>query len=57
MNLTERDSRNLTKTQLALQLLQALKDAHGDINIKTPFAPSLLAGIINGVDIFVLGEI
>jgi hypothetical protein len=57
MNLTERDSRNLTKTQLALQLLQAFKDAHGDINIKTPFAPSLFAGIINGVDIFVLGEI
>ncbi|MFI3179472.1 MAG: transposase, partial [Methylococcaceae bacterium] len=37
----ERDSRYPTKTQLALQLLQSFKDAHGDINIKAILADAL----------------
>ena len=35
----ERDSAYPTKTQLALQLLQAFKDAHGDIKINAVLAP------------------
>jgi hypothetical protein len=37
----ERDSRYPTKTQLALRLLQAFKDAHGDIKIKAVLADAL----------------
>ncbi|UOA07008.1 transposase [Methylobacter sp. S3L5C] len=36
-----RDSRCPTKTQLALRLLQAFKDAHGDIKIKAVLADAL----------------
>lgn len=37
----ERDSRYPTKTQLALRLLQAFNDAHGDIKIKAVLADAL----------------
>jgi DDE superfamily endonuclease len=37
----EHDSSYPTKTQLALQLLQAFKDAHGEINIKAILADAL----------------
>ncbi|WP_340124645.1 hypothetical protein, partial [Methylobacter svalbardensis] len=37
----ERDSHYPTKTQLALRLLQAFKDAHGDIKIKAVLADAL----------------
>ena len=36
-----RDSLQPTKTQLALRLLQAFKDAHGDIKIKAVLADAL----------------